>query len=158
MRRLYDVILSRLKKEDFDPELCMNIANDIAKQWAKRDDEKFFRLMVKGIPEVKKKRFLKAYHKHRGVMTPALAEANVDRNTVVKWGKSDVDFKQIMDLAKETKLDHYESWKNYHIDKGSQDMLKFALETEGKERGFYKKVESHNVNKDIVVGDDLNDD
>lgn len=90
--------------------------------------------------EVKQKKFdvCNAMIMHPNSITDALNQAGVSRSTYYKWKAEDKTFGVSLDHWNDARLDFVEDMLFKRIADGSDPMIKFYLETKGKDRGYDK--------------------
>lgn len=89
----------------------------------------------------RKKKFLKAFAQHHGIVKRAAEAISIRREDFYKWYKEDEDFKRQADAISEGCVDEAEGKLWEHIENDSEKSLHFYLRAKGKQRGYYDKSE-----------------
>lgn len=89
--------------------------------------------------EALKKDFLSAYKSKAYNITAACTAVGIGREVYYRWLKSDPDFTQQLDFARESLIDFAESKLIQHINKDNIVALLFFLKCKAKSRGYVEK-------------------
>ena len=98
--------------------------------------------MSKGELSLQKNAMLQALEKSLGVVTTASVKANIDRTTHYRWLRTDKDYASKVEELRNIKLDFLESKLHEQVQNDNVTALIFALNTQGKSRGY---VESQDI-------------
>ena len=89
----------------------------------------------------KKDTFLKCLNEQHGHITKACESANIHRRTYYTWIDKDPKFKDLVDDATESLVDHVESKLIENINKLDTTSIIFFLKCKGKDRGYTERTE-----------------
>ena len=89
----------------------------------------------------RKRAFLKALEKGRGIIEYACKATKVPRSTYYKWMKIDEEFAEHVRNINEVAIDYAESALLNNIKQGKETSIIFYLKTKGKERGYTERME-----------------
>jgi hypothetical protein len=98
--------------------------------------------------EIMQDRFIDAYRANLFNISKACASVGVGRSTFYRWLDSDRDFREMLDAAKEEKIDFAESALFEKIKKGDTISIIFFLKTIGKSRGY---IENPTINVQSAI-------
>ena len=89
----------------------------------------------------KKDTFLKCLQEQHGHITMACESANIPRRTYYDWIEKDPKFKEQVDDAGESLVDHVESKLIKNINKLDTTSIIFFLKCKAKSRGYTERTE-----------------
>ena len=89
----------------------------------------------------KKEIFLKCLHDQHGHITKACESANIHRRTYYSWIEKDPKFKERVDDACESLVDHVESKLMQKINDLDTTSIIFFLKCKAKDRGYRERTE-----------------
>ena len=89
----------------------------------------------------KKETFLLCLHEQHGHITRACESANIHRRTYYSWIEKDTKFKELVDDAAESLVDHVESKLIQKINDLDTTSIIFFLKCKAKDRGYTERTE-----------------
>ncbi|MDD3586415.1 MAG: hypothetical protein PHQ75_04475 [Thermoguttaceae bacterium] len=101
--------------------------------------------------EETKQRFLVTLRKKLGIISLACALESVDEQVCRDWVRNDPAFARQVEACREAALDFVEARMFERIDKGDARLIRFYLETRGKDRGYVLRHEVSDVSMPQVV-------
>ncbi len=93
---------------------------------------------------------LECLEKTLGIVTPAAEKCGISRSSHYDWLRNDPNYRDAVESLNEVVLDFAEQNMIKRINEGSDQLIKFLLQTRGKERGYVKRQEhDHSGNMSI---------
>lgn len=92
----------------------------------------------------RKRKFCKAFIKHKGKFAAAAEDAGVSATTVKYWMKTDQDFCDRVQDIDQSFVDEVEEELFKLIHKGNVYAIMFYLKCKGKDRGYIERVKEEN--------------
>ena len=89
----------------------------------------------------KKDLVIECLERSLGIVTPAVKEAGISRDTFYKWYKTDTDFKAKVDDINEVTLDFVENQLLKKIKEGSEKSIMFYMRYKARKRGYTDNVD-----------------
>ena len=89
----------------------------------------------------KKDLVIQCLEKSLGIVTPAVKEAGISRDTFYRWYKTDPDFKAKVDDINEITLDFVENQLLKKIKEGSEKSIMFYMRYKARKRGYTDNVD-----------------
>lgn len=99
----------------------------------------------------KKPLMVRALVKSMGVVTPALVEVDLSRETYNKWLREDPEFKRACEDIDLYQGDFVETKLFEKISEGSEKSIMFYLKFKGHKMGYVQKTEQTNYNREIPI-------
>ncbi len=113
-----------------------------------------FRMMNKSVRrrEARKKKFIKLYKQSFGNINYCCQQIGISRASFYVWRNNDLDFrKRIQQIqCQQDLLDFTEQHLVTNIRAGDSKLIKFVLQTKGKNRGYQKNIKIEQQ-EDIVI-------
>lgn len=91
--------------------------------------------------EENKQLFLTALRKRYGIILIACSDTGIAEKEVTRWLATDESFSREVATARERMLDFVEAKMFEKIGSGNERLIRFYLETQGKDRGYVKRRE-----------------
>lgn len=88
-----------------------------------------------------KPKFLEAFERHMGIISPSCSEVGIDRQTYYNWRKLDPDFDKACKEIEETQGDMVENRLLTRINEGDTIATIFYCKTKLKNRGYVERQE-----------------
>lgn len=88
-----------------------------------------------------KSKFLEAFERHLGIISPSCREVGIDRQTYYNWRKLDPDFDKACKEIEETQGDMVENRLLTRINEGDTIATIFYCKTKLKNRGYVERQE-----------------
>lgn len=101
--------------------------------------------------EEAKRRFLLRLRKKLGIVSLACSLESIDEQQCRDWIRDDPVFARQVEECREAVLDFVEARMFERIDKGDARLIRFYLETQGKERGYVLRHEVNDVSMPPVI-------
>jgi hypothetical protein len=104
-----------------------------------------------GVEAPRKRAFLQAMRKHRGIITHACKAAGIARKTYYKWTKNDPALVEATKSISDFVLDDVENSAHDLINEGNPAMIIFYLKCKGKGRGYIEKQQIEHSTGDLTT-------
>lgn len=99
--------------------------------------------------DILKKKMIEALEKSLGIVTTAIKNVGINRDTHYEWMLKDENYKKSVDGINEVTLDFAESQLHKQINEGNTSATIFFLKTKGKKRGYIERQELEVIENDI---------